>query len=133
MPRSFNTDPGLWLKPHTTRAGDSSGSRHPPQSHRQHGLQQLLDVLLDARPHRSGQHADAGEHCGIHLHCLLSPAENQRVASLDITPFCDTLPQNYLGARRAGYPGGATPCGCAGYLLHSLGAHHTVVTADLYI
>lgn len=117
MPLSFHTDPGLWLKPHTPWDRDSSGSRHLPQAHRQHGLQQLFDILLDAWPHGSGQHADAGEHCGIHLHSLLSPAENPRVASLDIMAFCDVLPQNHRGARRAGYPSSVTPCGCAGDLV----------------
>lgn len=46
-----------------------------PQSNCQHGLQQLFDVLLDGRAHSPGQHADAGEHRGIHLHSLLSPAQ----------------------------------------------------------
>lgn len=45
-----------------------------PEANSQHGLQQLLDVRLDAGAHGPGQHADAGKHCGINLHCLLPPA-----------------------------------------------------------
>lgn len=69
---------------------------HPPQPHRQHGLQQLLDILLDAWPHGSSQHADAGEDCGVYLYCLLSPAENQRAASLDTMTLSDAPPQTAL-------------------------------------
>ena len=44
-----------------------------PETHGQHGLQQLLDVGLDAGAKRPGQHADAREHRGVHLHGFLPP------------------------------------------------------------
>lgn len=48
-----------------------------PEAHSQHGLQQLLDVWLDAWTHSSGKHADTCEHSGVHLDGLLPPAHDR--------------------------------------------------------
>lgn len=46
-----------------------------PEANSQHGLQQLLNIWLDAGAHRPGKHADTRKNGGVDLHGLLPPAQ----------------------------------------------------------